>query len=91
MAEAQMIGLIIGAVVLIGSFVALVVKILNKFTEPINELRIVIQRLDDTLRNLTSDIESIRRRVEHHGEEIDKITLDLHALTTKVSMYHQNK
>ena len=88
MAEAQIVGLIIGAVVLIGSFVALVVKILNKFTEPINELRIVIQRLDDTLRTLTSDIESIRRRVDNHGEQIDKIAIDLQTLNTKVSMYH---
>lgn len=88
MAEAQVVGLIIGAVVLIGSFVALVVKILNKFTEPINELRIVIQRLDDTLRTLTSDIESIRRRVDNHGEQIDKIAIDLQTLNTKVSMYH---
>ena len=88
MLEAQIVGLIIAAVIVIGSFVALIVRVLNKFTDPINELKLVIQRLDDTLRNLTSDIEALRRRVEHHGEEIDKLSLNIQTLTTKMKMYH---
>lgn len=65
----QFIGTLISAVITLGAFVAVIMK----FIQPINDLRIVIQKLNDTIDSLKKDNDTQNRRIEKHGEQIDKL------------------
>ena len=65
----QFIGTLISAVITLGAFVAIIMK----FIQPINDLRIVIQKLSDTIDSLKKDNDTQNRRIEKHGEQIDKL------------------
>ena len=65
----QFIGTLISAVITLGAFVAIIMK----FIQPINDLRIVIQKLNDTIYSLKKDNDTQNRRIEKHGEQIDKL------------------
>lgn len=83
--EALIIGYAVLAIITLGSFVGLVLK----FTQPINELRIVIQKLNDNIDSLKSDNESHDKRIEKHGQQIDKLDNRVGKLETKMDMYHK--
>ena len=51
MEQAQLIGYAVLAIITLGSFVV----VIQKFTTPINELRIVIQELRDCITNITKE------------------------------------
>lgn len=82
--EVQVLGLAVLAVITLGSFVAVVLK----FTQPINELRVVIQKLNDNIDALKSDNENQTKRIDKHGDEIDKLDKRVGTLETKVDLYH---
>lgn len=84
MDEMQFLGYLIMAVISLGSFIAVILK----FTQPINELRVVIQKLNDNIDSLKSDNANQTRRIDKHGEEIDKLDKRVGTLETKVDMYH---
>lgn len=84
--EALIIGYAVLALITLGSFVALVLK----FTQPINELRIVIQKLNDNIDSLKLENENHDKRIEIHGKEIDKLDTRVGKLETKMEMYHKN-
>ncbi len=65
----QFIGTLISAVITLGAFVAVIMK----FIQPINDLRVVIQKLNDTIDSLKKDNDTQNRRIEKHGEQIDKL------------------
>lgn len=89
--ELQMIGVVIGAVIVVASFAAVIIKITNKIDEPISELKLVIQQLKDALDVITGDVANIRRRVDAHGKEIDEIKIAIMELKTKIKMYHEKQ
>ena len=84
MDEMQFLGYLIMAVITLGSFIAVILK----FTQPINELRVVIQKLNDNIDALKSDNVNQTKRIDKHGEEIDKLDKRVGTLETKVDMYH---
>ena len=83
--EAQLIGYAVIALITLISFVTAIVK----FTQPINELRIVIQKLNDNIDALKNDNAAQTRRIDKHGEEIDKLDKRVGKLETRVDMYHK--
>ena len=85
--EAIIIGYAILALITLGSFVALVLK----FVQPINELRIVIQKLNDNIDTLKIDNANHDKRIEKHGLEIDKLDHRVGKLETKMDMYHKGQ
>jgi outer membrane murein-binding lipoprotein Lpp len=85
--EALIIGYAVLAVITLGSFVALVLK----FTQPINELRVVIQKLNDNIDTLKNDTITHDKRIEKHGQEIDKLDHRVGKLETKMDMYHKGQ
>ena len=87
MNEMEMIGLIVLAIVALGGFVALIAK----FTKPINELRIVIQKLIDKLDSLTKDNTEHENRLNQHDQDLNKLDGRVGKLETKMDMYHQGK
>lgn len=47
--------------------------VVMKFVQPINDLRIVIQKLNDAIDTLTRDNQEQNNRINKHGEQIDDL------------------
>ena len=86
MGEMEFLGYFVGAAITLVGFIAVIIK----FTQPINDLRVVIQKLNDKIDTLTSDNKSHEERITQHGKEIDKLDNRVGTLETKMDMYHKN-
>ena len=58
------ISYVIIALLTVGSLVAMVLK----FIQPINELKIAIQKLTDSIDNLIKENETLKARINEHGK-----------------------
>lgn len=83
--EAQFLGYAVTAVITLGSFMAIIMK----FIEPINELRVVIQKLNDNIDTIKNDNTQQTKRIDKHGEQIDKLDHRVGKIETKMEMYHK--
>lgn len=86
MEEMQLIGVGVSIVITLGSFIA----VITKFTQPINDLRIVIQKLNDSIDNMKKDHEKHDRRITKHGEELDELKVRVKDVETKMQFYHHD-
>lgn len=86
MDEMQLIGLAVTAVITLGGFIAVIMK----FTQPINDLKLAIQKLNDYLDAIKNVSDSHEKRLDRHGAEIDDLGNRVGKLETKVEMYHKN-
>jgi chromosome segregation ATPase len=84
MDEAQFLGYLVMAIITLGGFVAVIMKI----TQPINDLRVVVQELRDCINTLKTDNATQNRRLDEHGRDIDALKLDVETLKTRMNMYH---
>ena len=87
MDEAQMLGYVILALITIGSFIGVVMK----FTQPINELRIVIQKLNDNIDAMKNDNTNRDKRIDKHGRQIEQIDNRVGKLETRMDLYHNKE
>lgn len=85
MNETLLIGYAVTAVVILGGFIAVV----QKFTQPINDLKVVMQRLIDTMDNLEKANDAQNKRLDKHGEEIDELRGEVKTIKAKMSLYHK--
>lgn len=81
----QFMGYLVSAIITLGGFVAIIMK----FIQPINDLRVVIQKLNDTIDTLKSDNASQNKRIEKHGEQIDNLEKQVDKIQIKMDMYHK--
>lgn len=84
MDEMKFLGYAVTAIITLGGFIA----VIQKFTQPLNELRIVIQKLNDNIDTLKSDNATQSRRLDRHGEKIDTLEKKVDKMETKMNMYH---
>ena len=84
MDDVQFIGYLVSAIITLGGFIAVIMK----FIQPINDLRIVIQKLNDTIDALKSDNDTQNKRIEKHGEQIDDLNHRVGKIETKIETYH---
>jgi uncharacterized coiled-coil DUF342 family protein len=91
MNEMQFLGYLISAIITLGGFIAIIMK----FIQPINDLRLVIQKLNDSIDNMRKDDEDRDKRITKHGEQIDELKSKVNGidnkvenLRVKVEMYH---
>jgi len=84
--EAQFIGEVLKTLITLGSFVAVIVK----FTQPINELRIVIQKLNDNIDAMKKDNENHEKRLNRHDDKLGDHENRINTLEVKVGTYHKN-
>ena len=82
MDEIQFLGYLIMAVITLGSFIAVIMK----FVQPINELRVVIQKLNDNIDSLKSDNAIQNKRIDRHGERIDQLDNRVGKIEMKIEM-----
>lgn len=85
MDEMQFIGYLISAVITLGGFIAIIMK----FVQPINDLRVVIQKLNDNIDAIKNQNETHEMRITQHGKEIDSLDTRVGTLETKMDMYHK--
>lgn len=85
MDEMQFIGYAISAIITLGGFVA----VIQKFTQPINDLRVLIQKLTDQFDMLTTNNVNQDKKLEKHDEQIDKLDHRVGKIETKMEMYHK--
>lgn len=86
MDETQFLGYLVVAIVTLGGFVAVIMK----FVQPINDLRVVIQKLNDSIDNITKNNERQSKRLDKHDEQIDKLDHRVGTIETKIDLYHKN-
>ena len=86
MDEIQFLGYLITAIITLGAFVA----VIQKLTQPINDLKVVIQELRDCISSLKDDNATQNRRIEEHGKEIDELKGRMDKAETKIDLYHSN-
>lgn len=84
MNEIELLGYAVSVIITLAAFV----NIVHKFTQPINELKIVIQKLNDTIESLKNDNANQNKRIERHGIEIDNLNNRVGKIETKIEMYH---
>ena len=84
MEQTQVIGYAVTVIITLGSFIA----VIQKFTQPINELKIVIQKLNDNIDALKTDSINQNRRIEKQGEEIENLDKRVGKIETRMDMYH---
>lgn len=82
MNESQFVGNVILALITLGSFVT----IINKFTQPINELKIVIEKLNSCIEHIKEDEAVQNKRLEKHGMEIDDLKTRIGKVETKLEV-----
>lgn len=87
MDETQFLGYLISAIITLGAFVAVIMK----FTQPINDLRVVIQKLNDAIDSMKLDNDVQNRRIEKHGEQIDKLDRRVGKIETKIEMHRNDE
>lgn len=86
MDETQFLGYLVLAIVTLGAFIAVIMK----FTQPINDLRIVIQKLNDNIDSLKNTDSQHTKKIEQHDVQIGKLDRRVGKLETKVIMYHND-
>lgn len=84
MEETQFLGYLVTAIITLGAFVA----VIQKLTQPINDLKVVIQELRDCISSLKTDNATQNRRIDEHGKEIDKLKDRVTQAETKIQLYH---
>ena len=87
MDELQFLGYLITGFITLGGFIAIIMK----FVQPINELRIAIQKLIDRMDASKADDDKRDKRLDAHSQEIDKLKGRVDKVETKIDMYHNNK
>lgn len=85
MNEAQFVGNVVLTLITLGSFVA----IINKFTQPINELKIVIEKLNSCIEHIKADEAVQNKRLEKHGIEIDDLKSRVGKVETKLEITNE--
>ena len=86
MEETQFLGYLIIAVVTLGSFIGVIMK----FTQPINDLRVVIQKLNDNIESLKQNNDAQNKRLDSHDNQIDKLDRRVGKIETKIDLFHKN-
>ena len=89
MEEAFMIGAVVIALLSIFKLMSAVNSFSEIFTGPLNELKIAIQRLNDSIEHLIKDSEMLKDRITKHGQEIDSLHSRMDKIEIKMDMYHK--
>ena len=82
MDELQFLGYLVSAIITLGAFVAVIIK----FVQPINDLRVVIQKLNDNIDSLKKDNTQQNKRIDKHGEQIDQLDRRVGKIETKIEI-----
>lgn len=86
MGEMEFLGYLITAIITLGAFVGVVAKVM----QPINELRVVIQKLNDNIDALKADNKTQSDKIEKHDNQINTLEHRVDKIETRVDLYHNS-
>ena len=86
MDDVVLIGYDVTAVVVLGGFIGVIMK----FTQPINDLRVVIQKLNDKIDSIIADANELKIRVGEQEKEIDTIGTRVCKIETRIDLDNKN-
>ena len=86
MEQAQLIGYAVIAIITLGSFIV----VIQKFTQPINELRIVIQELKDCIKDINKENARHTERLDKHRDQIEELQKDVTEVKMIVNILNKN-
>ena len=84
MDEAQFLGYLVMAIITLGAFML----VIQRMTQPINDLKVVIQELRDCISSIKEDNATQNKRIEEHDKAIGKLSAELTKVQTKIDLYH---
>ena len=84
MDEMQFVGLAVTTIITLGAFIA----VITKFTQPINDLRVVIQKLNDRIDSMKEDDDRRDDLLTKHTDQIEKLDNRMGKVETKMKIYH---
>lgn len=87
MDTSQFIGSVVSVVITLGAFIGVIMK----FTQPINDLRVVIQKLNDNIDAMKKENDVQEERITEHGKEIDALGSRVGKLEIRMDLYHGNE
>ena len=79
------LGYLVGGLITLGTLLGLAMKIV----QPMNDLRIVIQKLVDKFDTMEKTNEKHDKTLEKHEEHLDKLDDRVGKLETRVDIYHE--
>ena len=82
MGQAELIGT---GVIVLGTLITFIISV-QKFTQPINDLRLEIQKLNDTIESLHKDTQQHANRLDRHRAEIEDLQIRVNRIETKMDM-----
>lgn len=85
MSDTEFLGYFVVAVATLGGFMG----VISKFTQPINELRLVIQKLNDKIDAISDNHEKIQRVINDHEQKISDLDSRIGKVETTVEIYHK--
>lgn len=83
----EFIGYLVSAIITLGSFIAVIMK----FMQPINDLLITVQKINDNIDAIKNDNGVQNQRIEKHGEQIDNLDRRVGKIETKIETFHDHK
>lgn len=87
MNDIQFLGYLVSAIITLGGFIAVIMK----FIQPINDLRLVIQKLNDTIEALKNDNLTQSKRIDKHGEQIDDLNHRVGKIETRIELRNKQQ
>lgn len=83
----EFIGYLVSAIITLGSFIAVIIK----FMQPINNLLITVQKINDNIDAIKNDNGVQNQRIEKHGEQIYNLDRRVGKIETKIETFHDHK
>lgn len=87
MDKPEFIGYLVSAIITLGSFIAVIIK----FMQPINNLLITVQKINDNIDAIKNDNGVQNQRIEKHGEQIYNLDRRVGKIETKIETFHDHK
>lgn len=87
MDKPEFIGYLVSAIITLGSFIAVIIK----FIQPINNLLITVQKINDNIDAIKNDNGVQNQRIEKHGEQIYNLDRRVGKIETKIETFHDHK
>lgn len=86
MDEAQFLGYLVLSVITLGAFML----VIQRMTQPINDLKVVIQELRDCINSMKESNAARDERIEKLEVIVHSLESTVSNILTKISLYHGN-
>lgn len=87
MGETEFLGYLVMSVVTLGGFIG----VIHKMTQPVNDLKVVIQELKDCVKALRDQNATHTKQLETLEDNVHELSHRIGAIETTIEIYKSNK